>query len=328
MKNKYLALGAIFSLLTLIILSSKIFAQTYTTLVGDLNYDGIVNSIDFGLFANNYGQNINDNPLPVSPPVEGEMDLTIAHNGNNVEISWNNIPNVDDYRLYYGHPDYFEISNQSLLASLASNQSSYTHENILNDPQGRYVYQLQARIDNYFLNSKQVAAVNYPLAEDNHQAMIAIPFPDIDIGNAQQLADYIGENPALRKWNPENQEFWEYNTGSANQTNFEVEFGDVIFVSNLDNSVVKVTFTGEVSKYRNNLWINSENFAMVPFGLKVTKADQLAANIGVPVNLLKWNISSQAFRFFVPPNTGDNFDLQAADPVGVRLNETDTIPWP
>ncbi|MCB0062780.1 MAG: leucine-rich repeat domain-containing protein, partial [Caldilineaceae bacterium] len=52
----------------------------------------------------------------------------------------------------------------------------------------------------------------------------------------------------------------------------------------------------------------------------ITNAASLAAHIGNVGSLLQWNPTTQTFRFFIPPATGDNFAVNAGDAIFVTIN--------
>ena len=54
----------------------------------------------------------------------------------------------------------------------------------------------------------------------------------------------------------------------------------------------------------------------------IADAAALAAHIGTDHvgAMLKWNPATQAFRLFVPPNTGDNFSVAPGDAIFVTIN--------
>jgi hypothetical protein len=71
------------------------------------------------------------------------------------------------------------------------------------------------------------------------------------------------------------------------------------------------------------------NFMTVPLDeTGVTNAAALATDIGNVGALLAWNADTQLFRFFTPPNSGDNFAVQPGLPVVVNLPAGAPVTWP
>ena len=77
---------------------------------------------------------------------------------------------------------------------------------------------------------------------------------------------------------------------------------------------------GEIDLALNN---DSGMYSLIslPFSTTtITDAASLASYIGDVGALLKWNPTTQAFRFFVPPSTGDNFSVAPGEVVFVQVN--------
>ena len=103
--------------------------------------------------------------------------------------------------------------------------------------------------------------------------------------------------------------------GSTDGINGNEPFIDVLPGPSTDSNQV-----GEIDYPLNNSG-GGYSLVTVPFsGTAIVDASSLAGAIGDVGAVLKWNPATQAFRFFVPPATGDNFPLSPGEIAFVQVN--------
>ena len=93
-------------------------------------------------------------------------------------------------------------------------------------------------------------------------------------------------------------------------------------------SIADSNEVGEIDYPLNNTG-GQYSLMALPFATTaITDAASLANYVGDIAAVLAWNPNTQAFRFFVPPATGDYFALQPGTPFVIDLADTGPNLWP
>lgn len=159
---------------------------------------------------------------------------------------------------------------------------------------------------------------------------------------ASGLAAYHGDGVVqVLKWNPEIQSFDSYVPGvSPSFLDFELEVGGSYFLE-LDNTSGTVfSIVGDVPDPEEVFFgltkgtsatdcaFNSLSIPLDQSG--ITKASELAADIGGVVQVLQWDAGIQSFSSYVPGVSGEflDFDVRIGYPYFICVNDTGPAQWP
>jgi hypothetical protein len=178
-------------------------------------------------------------------------------------------------------------------------------------------------------DSNGVGEFDFALNNTSGQySLIALPLSSTSITNAAGLANHIGNVSTLLKWNPNTQLFRVF-TPPASGDNFSLVPGDAVYVSASDNTPSMTTFIGNVTTVQYTLVPRGYNFLSMPLQRPdLTNASNTAADVSNINTMLSWNESTQLFRVFVPPSSGDDFSLKPGTPFIINLGESGPTLWP
>ena len=259
------------------------------------------------------------------------VTLTITVNSPNIDLNWSAVPTAAGYDLHRSSTPFFSPSPATLLATLPPGSTSYSDPNTTGDPNTNYFYLLQALDNNGDLlaSSNQVGEIDYPLNNNGGQySLIALPFPNPSLTDAASLAAYIGSVEVALKWNPTTQTF-RFFVPPATGDNFSLSQGDAVFISVSPAGPAVVTMAGPVTAVQHQLGPGGFNFISLPLQrFDLVNAAGVAADVTNVGAMLGWNEVTQAFRFFVPPATGDNFLLRPGRPFALELGAAGPTAWP
>ena len=259
------------------------------------------------------------------------VTLSITVNGPDIDLNWSAVPTAVSYDLHRSSTPFFSPSPATLLTSLPPGSTSYSDLNTTGDPNTNYFYHLQA-LDgsgDVLASSNQVGEIDYPLNNTGGQySLIALPFPNPSLTDAASLAAYIGSVEVALKWNPATQTF-RFFVPPATGDNFSLSQGDAVFISVSPAGPAVVTMAGPVTAVQHQLGPGGFNFISLPLQrFDLVNAAGVAADVTNVGAMLGWNEVTQAFRFFVPPATGDNFLLRPGRPFALELGAAGPTDWP
>jgi RHS repeat-associated protein len=257
--------------------------------------------------------------------------LTIATSADNVQLSWSAVANAQSYQVHRSQTPFFTPSNATLLTTTPANTTAHVDSSALSTVESSYFYQVVALNGSGapLAGSDEVGAINYALNNGGQKySLVALPFPSTTINNAATLASFIGNVMAVLKWNPATQTF-RFFTPPSSGDNFTLTTGEVAFVLLNSSAPTKVTMSGKVTAIQHTLRPGRFNFLSVPLQrASLTSAGAVAADITGVQAMLGWNATTQLFRFFTPPSTGDNFTLRPGAPFIAQLTNSAPTSWP
>ncbi len=260
---------------------------------------------------------------PVAPQV------AIAANGTDVHLTWNSAPSNLSFEIHRHSTPFFSPSATTFLATLSSSSTTFTDVGILGNVNLQHYYIVRAVGDTEQLaDSIPVGAIDYAInAGGNQYSFIGLPFEMADITNAATLATHIGNVQALLKWNAATQTF-RFFVPPTSGDNFPVQAGDAIFLQVSSGGPTFTTIAGTVTTSQIQLTPGAFNFLTVPPQKSaLTNATETALDIGGVTALLSWNSSTQLFRFFAPPNSGDRFSVSVGTPLVINLGSGGPLQW-
>ncbi len=267
----------------------------------------------------------------VEPNVSAANGPTLAINrsGNNLQLSWTTVPGSQGYEVHRSSTPFFAPSAATLLQSFNSNTTTFTDVGVVGNVTVNHFYLVQAVNGNQKSRSNEVGEIEYALNNSGGKySLIALPFPSTTIVNAATLASHIGSVNAMLKWNPATQSF-RFFIPPASGDNFAVTVGDAIFVLMNSGGPTVVTMMGNVVGIQHPLKPGGFSFVSMPLQTSnLTNASGVATDITNVQGLFVWNQATQLFRFFAPPNAGDNFTLTTGQPFIVQLASGSPTIWP
>ena len=270
-------------------------------------------------------------PAHVQAQPAATIALTIATSGDNVQLSWSAASNAQGYAVHRSPTPFFTPSSATLLTTTLANTTAHVDSSALSAVETNFFYQLVAVNGSGapVAGSDEVGAINYALNNGGQKySLVALPFPSTTIVNAATLASFIGNVMAVLKWNPATQTF-RFFTPPSSGDNFTLTMGEVAFVLLNSSAPSKVTMSGKVTAVQHTLRPGRFNFLSVPLQRAgLTNAGAVAADITGVQAMLGWNATTQLFRFFTPPNTGDNFTLRPGAPFIAQLTANAPTTWP
>ena len=256
--------------------------------------------------------------------------LSISAVGSDIELTWTEEPANQGFQVHRSSAPFFNPVSSTLLITLPTATAVYTDIGATGVLSPSYFYQVRSlRSQGQTADSNEVGAIDYAINNSGSMySLVGLPFATAAISNAVSLASYVGGVSAVLKWNPSTQAFRIFvppNTGD----NFSLAPGEVIFVQVSNSGPGAVTMTGDVSAVQHSLNPGGFNFISLPLQrVDLTNAATTAADITNVNSMLSWNEATQTFRFFVPPNTGDNFSLQVGAPFVIELAAGGPSIWP
>lgn len=254
--------------------------------------------------------------------------LSIAQSGTNIQLTWSNGSTNQRYEVHRSHQPNFTPSAATLYQSFDNTIASYTDAGATAGNTNFY-YLVRAKAGPQAADSNQVGLLRYPLNNSGGKyTLLTLPFSSSTIVNAATLATHVGNVGALLKWNPATQSFRFFAPPSSGD-NFPVAPGDAVFVSINVGGPSTVAFVGNVTAIQHTLRPGGYNFLSLPHQRAgLTNAGAVAIDMGGVQALLAWNAATQSFRFFAPPNAGDNFALAPGDALIALLTAGGPTLWP
>ena len=261
----------------------------------------------------------------------GALALTITAVDTDIVLDWVDNPAAVAYEVHRSATAFFTPNSTTRLATLSGDVNSYTDIGAAGDPAVNYIYKVQALSGGSAVValSGEVGEMDYALNNAaGSYSLIAIPFTADNIVDAASLAATISNAAALLKWNAPNQTFQFFQPPNSGD-NFTLAAGDAVFVQAAGGGPNVVTLVGAVTQVQFDLVPNGFNFISLPLSeANLTDAAAVAADIGSIQALLAWNEDTQLFRFFTPPNSGDNFALSPGTPFIVQTGADSPTVWP
>jgi hypothetical protein len=221
--------------------------------------------------------------------------------------------------------------------------------NALGSVANNHFYVIRAACQNGFESgdANRTGEFDYPLATDpvlNKFNMIALPLDStasIVPFRASGLAAYIGPGINLvQRWNTPTQSFRIYNPSTSSPSaNFEL-FVSGSYVLEVDDTVDQIiTLIGGVPPEGSivfNFTPGSPsnclfNALSIPLDrTDLTRASELADDIGGVTQVLGWNPAAQSFRLFRPgiSSPSADFVVRTGYPYFVCLDGTAPVSWP
>ncbi len=294
---------------------------------------GFVGTDSFSFVAND-GE-VDSNVATITVNVSGSSvtavapAVSIARSNSDLLLSWTPNPANSGYQLHRSTTPAFTPSAATLLTTLNATATGYTDAGAAPTPATGYYYIVRALASSSTADAVTVAALSYSLNNAGDQySLIGLPFLPAGVSDAAGLATTIGDVSALLAWNPATQTMRFFAPPSSGD-NFALTPGMAIFVVVNSGGPSAVTLTGVVGPLQQTLTADGFNFITVPLDqAALTSASALATDIGNVQALLAWNASTQLFRFFTPPSSGDDFAVQPGMPVIVNLPAGAPISWP
>jgi predicted outer membrane repeat protein len=278
-----------------------------------------------------------------SAPVE--PTLTITHEGNNVQLDWNEYSENREVEIWRG-TDPFSYGTFSHIWTNLSVNTKYTDYNAIGDllTNNYYAVRGQNACGDYSTFSNLVGEVDFRLNEEGglrsfHFAMISIPLEGTSVPTStDKLADYIdpaGSVRAVARWNPLTHSWRVRRVGSVFGTpEFAISPGDVLFVGLADDSPDSFALIGnvpEAGSMSNILTQSGVNFLLVPLdqsGEFTMTADGLAADIGDISHVGAWSTFQQQWYIRVVGVSGLDFPIRPGYPYGVITGPSTPNIWP
>ncbi len=259
--------------------------------------------------------------------------VAIRRAGDDIELNWQDAAVNLFYEVYRSAIPNFTPDESTRLTTLSAGSTSYGDGGAAADGAPDYFYIVRARAGERFADSNQVGKISHSL--DNSGAAyshLAIPLDRTSIRKASELAAYLGADgvaTALR-FNPATQAFRIFLPPHAGD-DFVIQRGEDIFVLLHADGPNRATFVGNVLATYHRLTPGGYTFISLPLQKHaLDSASQIAADMGVGAadTLLAWNRVTQAFRIFLPPDTGDDFAMTAGAPFVVQVNPGGPEIWP
>ncbi|MCB0062781.1 MAG: hypothetical protein KDE19_11720, partial [Caldilineaceae bacterium] len=267
----------------------------------------------------------------VAQAAQVSFTLTLTVTGNDVALSWSPTAGAQTYQIHRSTTPFFSPNEATLIDTTTTGTTTSTDSGIVDTSAPAHFYQVRALdgTGNPLATSAEMGAITYALNNNGGQySLIAFPFPSTTIANAADLATFIGNVQALLKWNPTTQSFRFFVPPNAGD-NFPVNTGDIIFIQVANGGPNGVTMTGPVTAIQHTLTPTGYHFISLPLqSHALTTAQQAAAAIGGVQAMLNWNTATQSFRFFAPPNSGDNFALYPGAPLILQVTAGAPATWP
>lgn len=295
-----------------------------------INIAVMVNSRDFGPNHEDIwpqldavAESIETWPEPAIAPA-----LSAAPVADGVQLSWSGGTGASIEIHGSDTPD-FTPTADTLLTALSGTSGTYLETSVASSGSAFYVARMINAAATVTDDSDRVGYIRYPLNNSGDTySMLAVPFATPSILDAADLAAHIGDVAALLKWNAATQAFRLF-VPPASGDNFSVSAGDAVMVQLDSGGPTGVALTGDVVSVHHTLVPNGYNFLSLPLQRgDLTDAAAVAADMGNVETLLRWDESTQAFRFFAPPSTGDNFELTPGAPFSVATDGSDVPIWP
>ena len=263
--------------------------------------------------------------LPVAPV------LTISASGADIGLNWTDDAANASYEVHRSTAPFFTPLSGTLLLTLPGGTTAFTDTGAAGNVATNYFYQVQALNGDGSLSagSNEVGEIDFALnnAGDLY-SLITLPFSTTTITNAARLASAIGDVGALLNWNRATQAF-RFFVPPATGDNFALIPGEVVFVQLNSGGPNGVTMVGDVTAVQYSLAPGGFNFISLPLQRDdLTDAASVALDITNINSMLSWNETTQTFRLFVPPGTGDNFALQPGRPFVIDLGPGGPSLWP
>lgn len=296
-------------------------------------------------------------PIPATP-VNGSLSTTPPAattaaisklNPTTASLSWNGVAGVAGYNIYRDTYAYFTPT------TLYDTTTALTFDDVgaLGDIDENHFYVIRAACENGFesADANRIGEFDYSLVtgvSPQRFNTIAVPLDSaalISPFKASGLAGYVGSGvQQVLKWNATIQRYNTFLPGSDppnTPVDFDLIVGDayMLVVDNTPASVVSlVGNVPPVGSVNFDLLLGtasrcSFNTISIPLDrVGITRASELAADIGGVVQVLTWNPGLQRYNTFLPqidpPYTDADFAIRAGYPYYVCLNNLAPVSWP
>ena len=260
-------------------------------------------------------------------------------------LSWTAVSGVDGYNIYRDTYAYFTPD----LPYATVTTPVYDDDDALGDIADNHFYVIRSACDTGFESaiSNRVGEFDYELVVGilpQRSNLIAIPLDSttlISPFKASGLVSYVGSGvKQVSKWNSSTQSFDTFiPVISPPAQDFDLTIGGGYLLVVDDSPETTLTFVGQVPPIGSvifNLTPGTTssctfNKISIPLDLvSITKASELASDIGGVVQVLAWDPQQQNFRTFVPglsPPTLD-FTTRTGYSYFVCLADTAPVSWP
>lgn len=285
-----------------------------------------------------------DGSLSTTPPAATTAAISKL-NPTTARLSWNGVSGVARYNIYRDTYAYFAPTTPYATTTALT----FDDVDALGDIDENHFYVIRAACENGFESaiSNRIGEFDYPLVTGvtlNKFNMVAIPLDStasIVPFSASGLAAYLGTGvKQVVRWNPASQSHVGYVPGfSPPFADFALEIGSA-YLLEVDSSVDTVfTLVGSVPLQGSVVFTLvggsstscSLNAVSIPLDkISLTKASELALDIGGVSQALVWNANLRVYNGYVPgfsPPFAD-FTVRAGYPYLVCLNDTAPVYWP
>ena len=278
-------------------------------------------------------------PAGVTPSIT-KLDSTTAR------LSWTVVNGVESYNIYRDTYAYFTpgVPYQTV------NTLTYDDVGALGDVATNYYYVIRSACDNGFESdsANHIGAFDYPLVtgiSPQRFNTIGMPLDSASLISpfkASGLAAYVGPGVTqVMKWNSSIQNFDTYLPALPFDPDFDLIVGGAYTLvvddtpSNLLSIVGEVPLEGTINFNLLPGTISNCSFNSFSIPLNrtdITRASELAADIGGVVQVLSWNPDIQNYSPFLPgldiPGSFLDFAIRPGYPYLVCLSNTAPTNWP
>ena len=262
-------------------------------------------------------------------------------------LSWTAVSGVDGYNVYRDTYAYF---TPDLPYAEDVTDNFFDDEDALGGVEDNYFYVIRSACDNGFesANANRVGEFDFELVTDpslDKLNMIALPLDStvsISPFKASGLAAYVGPGvKQVLKWNASVQNFDTHFPGVPFEPDFDLTIGGLYGLVIDDTPANILTFVGDVpsqgsisfSFLPGTASVCSLNSLSIPLDrIDITRASELAADIGGVTQVLAWNPAIQNFNTFFPdfdtPGSSLDFATHTGYPFFVCLTDAAPVSWP
>ncbi len=274
--------------------------------------------------------------LNVTPP---EVTAANKINGNNLQLTFTEVPGATSYRVYRGTTADFtpDIQNgTNRIAADVIDQDPGTPGiqwtdtgNVTGNPAANYFYAVTAVGAKESDPSNKIGEFDFQLVTTPSTDFneIALPLELTGITKANELMNVIPYCNSIARWDAPSQGYVQY-IPEVTFTNFDVQSGYPYYVNVTANSVF--TLTGNVvSPVFNLITTGSTSFNDIMLPLQktsITKASGLRNDILVCDVVAQWNAGLQNYDMYSPNQSFSDFDTRVGYPYYIHVGSNST--WP
>lgn len=290
-----------------------------------------------------------DGSLSTTPPAATTASISKL-NSTTARLSWTAVDGVANYNIYRDTYAYFTPTTPYHTTTALT----FDDVDALGSVTTNNFYVIRAACANGFeseYGNNRIGEFDYPLVtgiSPQRFNTIAMPLDSTSLISpfkASGLAGYVGTGVRqVLKWNAINQRYTTFLPGIDPPNTF-IDFDLLVggaYMLVVDNTPANVlNLVGDVPP------LGSVNFSLllgttsrcsfntisIPLNrVDITRASELASDIGGVVQVLTWNPSLQRYNTFLPgidpPNTFVDFAIRAGYPYYVCLNNLAPVSWP